>query len=146
MNFNDFLSEEDKHSLHKESVKVGNVLECHLPKIGKEKRFVIVSITTTSIVGFLLINSKVNKYMNFTAELIEQHYPIKSENHDFIRHDSFVDCTEIFEIGFDAILGELVETKASYLGEVDQDTLGRINGMLKESPIIPQNIKSKFGF
>ena len=96
------------NSLMSSQIKRGNVFRMHLDKDegvkgknagdnGRNKYFVVLGITDDgNIIGFVLINSHVNK--NLPAELKDLHYPISASSYPFLSNNSFIDCSSIKEI------------------------------------------------
>ena len=62
------------------------------------KFFVIVGVNAEYIAGFFFINSNINIHIEGKQEQLNMQYPLKKEDYDFLRYDSFLSATRIEKI------------------------------------------------
>lgn len=133
--------------LRRRAIEVGQVLRMEMfqedgvrPKKGtsKEKRFVIIGKFGDKVVAALLINSHINS--NLFMQIGPYQHLIRSDQYDFLDHDSYVDCYMIRE--FDA--GRVMNS-ADYLGALEtkdiKESILRAVSSPKQKPYIIKRYK-----
>lgn len=108
----------------------------------RRKFIVIVGFTPEGIaLGTLLINSKVSPIKQ-TPELLNSQYPLLARNYrSFLKYDSWLDCSDIFELSKDKI----EERDGYHIGKLIEDDKERVLTYLKESDLIDTFTKQRFG-
>lgn len=106
----------------------------------RRKYVVIVGFTSEgNAVGALLINSHI-AWIKSSGELLDYQYPIKRTSYvEFLDYDSWIDCSELFEIQSDRIKDE------SIVGHLIDEDLSYVMECLKECPFIGNTEKKMFG-
>lgn len=100
----DFLNEEDRTSIAKESIRIGHVYRMRMdesngikPKSGdsfRNKYFVVLGFDDEgNVYGGVIINSAINQKVPQSVR--DWQMPIKREKYNFLDHDSFVDCSNL---------------------------------------------------
>ena len=133
--------------LRRRAIEVGQVLRMEVfpedsvrPKKGesKEKRFVIIGKDGDKVVAALLINSQINS--NLFMQIGPYQHLIRSEQYDFLDHDSYVDGYMIRE--FDA---GRVMSSATFLGSLEiediKESIQRAVSSPKQKPYIIKRYK-----
>lgn len=112
----------------------------------KEKRFVIIGIKDDhSSYGVVLINSEINLNVNYSPYLVSQHIEVASAGRNYLTHDSFIDCTEIFSIPKSEI-DQIIELDQDVIkGNVSKQDFDLIINMIVASDLIKGKIKKRFG-
>ncbi len=82
-------------------------LFCRFTTPPKEKYLLLVC--TKPKLLFFTINSEINAFKMARPHLKQCQVTIDKNNHDFLHHNSFVDCTQLNEIRFDDIKDQVVE-------------------------------------
>ncbi|GAO28319.1 hypothetical protein [Geofilum rubicundum] len=149
----DLLNNSEKRENQiKEALDIGRVFKMTLsieegvtPKnpgeTTRDKLFVVIGFDNDIIIGVLLINSKVNR--NLPNSLKDLQYPISAVDYDFLRHNSFVDCSSIKPIKIEKFK-EQFDWKNSF-SPIKKDDLELIIGAVKESPSVTPKILKRFG-
>lgn len=115
------------------------------PKDGQADRvkmFVVVGVDEDYIYGGLLINSNPNKgeQAKNCAFLSEQHL-IRRVDYEFLRYDSFIDCTQIKEIK----RSELWKCLSDQLGSLNSCDKDAIMEILSNTDSLSTKEKKRFG-
>ncbi|MDR0995536.1 MAG: hypothetical protein LBL81_04515 [Tannerella sp.] len=144
------LSEEAKKALEvSSSIKAGQVYRMRLteeegvkPKHkendGRDKFFIVLGRDKAGTIGFVLINSSINK--NLPQQIRDLHSPILASKYRFLKYDSFVDCHELKEIKEAKIRPENI------VGELETEDLDIIKKTLVEdSPVVTTKQLKRFG-
>ncbi len=133
----DFLSDNDKSQLARQTIKIGDVYQIAMnhangitPKNGdafRNKFFVVLGFDEYgNAYGGVVINSNIN--LNTPPALRYYYMPIKSSKYSFLNYDSFVDCTTLKVVNISKF------SEWVYLGKIDVEDVGLIIGTIKESP------------
>jgi hypothetical protein len=90
----DLLGSELQDDLINNAINIGNVLklDCDFTNPPKQKRLILVNINP--LIGFFIINSRLNEFV-INSDLLSSQVLILKDEHAFIEHDSFVACDEI---------------------------------------------------
>jgi hypothetical protein len=148
----DLEGSRQKKTVTENDFSVGTILYMSLdvsdgitPKDGffdRKKYFVVIGITPEgNAVGALLINSNINPHVIYTEELICCQYPVKQSDYPAIlEYNSYIDCSEIFEIGKEKI--KKYGVVKGYLTEQDKEL---IIHFLKETEVISVKEKKRYG-
>ncbi len=108
----------------------------------RNKYIVIIGFTPEGIaVGALLINSKINP-SKFSQEMLNCQYPMLSRNYPrILNHDSWLDCSDIFELSKDKIS----DRQGKYKGHLIPEDKERVLEFLKETDVIDNITKRRYG-
>lgn len=115
------LDSESQAGLIKKAISIGNVLkiECSFTNPPKNKRIILVN--TNPLIGFFIINSKLNEFV-MNSDLITAQILINSAEHSFIEHDSYVACEEIiYCVSKEEIESQLRNDYSRFLGSINQN-------------------------
>ena len=142
-----FFPENLRNEHAKQTITIGSVIRCFVKntKPPKEKRFVVLGIDKEgNLVGVVFINSEINWNVIRTAELAQlQHYIEKDEN-DFLDWDSYVDCSELFELPYNDVYKSICDKPQNVLGIVSESDLKAILENVKKSPKIKPKLLRKY--
>lgn len=142
----------DKEKVNMSSIKVGDIIYVPLDeedglilKDGyKERRkyIVIIGFTPEGIaVGALLINSEIDPSKR-SQELLDCQYPLQARYYrNVLDYDSWLDCSDIFEIPKLKITDKDGKMKGS-LTEEDRE---RVMDFLKETDVFDNATKRRYG-
>lgn len=108
----------------------------------RRKYIVVIGFTPEGIaVGVLLINSKINS-SKYSQELMACQYPLLVRNYKHILdYDSWLDCSDIFEIPKLKIAGKGGQLKGTLLDE-DKEFIFRF---LRETDVFDNATKKRYG-
>lgn len=107
----------------------------------KPKKLIIIGVDKKEDVcyGALLVNSKINPKAGYSDEYMSAQYLIQKECHpDFLRYDSYVDCSIIFTLHLSKLLN------GEYFGKLNDVELREIFDILETSDILMTKDKKRF--
>lgn len=128
-------------------IKPGAAFRLHVnntnpPKI---KRFIIVGITKDcKNIGFVFINSKINKQIFHTKHLQDLHLHFIANNRHFLDHDSFVDCSKIYPIKRDVFKTKFLINTNIYLSQLSSSDISLIINTIRSAKTISIDEKKQF--
>ncbi len=144
----DHFPEEFRRQFADHHLQIGTVIRARVadtnpPKI---KRFVIVGVSADKLaLGTLYINSEINPNIFPTEELKRLHLRLEATGRTYLEHDSYLDCSRIYEKDHEAILEVLKTDTGSVLGQLAPDDLARLKQTVKAARTIAIRVKKKFG-
>lgn len=108
----------------------------------RRKYIVIIGFTPDGIaVGALLINSKIAPTKH-SKELFDCQYPLQARHYQSIlAYDSWLDCSDIFEIH----KLKICEKKGIIKGKLTEEDKGRVMDFLKETDVFDNATKRRYG-
>lgn len=142
----------DKEKVNMSSIKVGDIIYVPLDeedgltlKEGyKERRkyIVIIGFTPEGIaVGALLINSEIDSSKR-SQELLDCQYPLQARNYRAILdYDSWLDCSDIFEIP----KLKITDKEGKFKGSLTTEDRERVMDFLKETDVFDNATKRYYG-
>ena len=142
----------DKEKVNMSSIKVGDIIYVPLDeedgltlKEGyKERRkyIVIIGFTPEGIaVGALLINSEIDPSKR-SQELLDCQYPLQARNYRAIlSYDSWLDCSDIFEIP----KLKITDKEGKFKGSLTTEDRERVMDFLKETDVFDNATKRYYG-
>ncbi len=144
----DSFPKELKEEFSNRNLKAGCVIKCFVNDTNppKEKRFIVMGVSYDKIaLGTVYINTHINPNVFPTEELKQLHIPLESDNRDYLDHDSFVDCSKLYEKKLSEIKLIIEADVDSYLGELSPEDYKIIRDKIKISKNISVHVKKKFG-
>lgn len=148
MNLGDMIGDSMRLKLMDESISVGDIFLVRLsekngitPHKGESFRFkfiVVLGFDDDSIIcGGVVINSKINQNV---SELIRRyHFKIYQKDYDFLKHDSFVNCSSLVRIKKESV------SESKCVGRLNESDLECSLESVKECPNIPKALLKQFG-
>lgn len=142
----------DKEKVNMSSIKVGDIIYVPLDeedgltlKDGyKERRkyIVIIGFTPEGIaVGALLINSEIDPSKR-SEELLNCQYPLQVRHYrDILDYDSWLDCSDIFEIP----KLKITEKDGKMKGSLTVEDRERVMDFLKDTEVFDNATKRRYG-
>jgi len=146
-NLGDFFPHKIKKKFAREKLKPGTVLRLFVkdtvpPKI---KRLIIIAVDNENyLLATLFINSEINPMLLNSEELIQLQFKIDSNKFDFIKHDSYVDCSKLKPRNIEQLSELIIKDPKTVIGEVDEVTLRKIKKIVKKARTIPVGLKKQF--
>lgn len=144
----DLLPKNLKDEVISGNLKVGSVFRIfdnstNPPKI---KRFIIVGKSNERIMfATVYINTEINPHLFPTPELRALHLSLQVNNRPYLEHDSFADCSQIFEKSVDEIKAAYEADMQSHLGDLSTEDLKEVKKIIKETRTISLRKKKEFG-
>jgi hypothetical protein len=140
--------QELKEEFTKRNLKEGCVIKCwvtdtHPPK---EKRFIVMGFSYDKIaLGTVYINSEINPNIFPSEKLKQLHVPLEAHSRDYLDHDSFVDCSKLYEKNASEIMVIMNENINCHIGEVSLEDYKMLRDKIKGSKNISPDTKKRFG-
>lgn len=108
----------------------------------RKKYVVIIGFTAEHVaIGALLINSEINPVKR-SPEMLNCQYPLKHANYKHIlNYDSWLDCSDIFELSSTKI----VEMKGRLKGKLIEEDFERVMQFLRETDMFDNATKRRYG-
>ena len=128
-----FPSDARRNHVHRQ-LKPGQVLylDCDFTTPPKPKFAVLVCADPESLL--FLVNSRVNAFVERRPDLLACQLRLKATDYPFLRHDSFLDCAEVRRFADpEAVAGQLVADLTRTKGELTEDTVGSLLGIVRAS-------------
>lgn len=128
-------------------IEVGTVLRMmsntRPPKV---KFFVVIGTHENNIaLGTVYINSNINTTVNYSAYLQALHHQITPDDYDFLSHNSYIDCSGIYERDLSEILQAVNYDNKRIVGYLNTTDLDLVKRNLIQSNTIKGKIKRRFG-
>lgn len=135
------------------SVKIGDIIYVPLDEEdglilkngydNRNKYIVIIGFTPSGMaIGALLINSEINSFKKRSKELLNCQYPLLVRNYrNILTYDSWLDCSDIFEISILKIKEKNGKLKGCLIPEYRK----RVTEFLKETDVFDNATKKRFG-
>ena len=117
----------------------GSIVHLFFSHLNPPKNKLAVLLHVSPRVGFFLINTRINLFVNNRPELVKANITVPYCDHNCLNHDSYLDCTDVHG-GYTPDELELAFTQnpqivRGHLSEAcRQEMLGEVN----ESRLLPQ--------
>ena len=133
-----------------DSFSIGKILKMALTEddgiilknnaLQRTKYFVVVGHDQDNgLIGSLLVNSNVNENVINTKILLDCQFPLKKNDYDFLYYDSYLDCSELFELNKIKILQNGME-----IGELTLRDKMLVTEHLRDSEVISAKMKKRY--
>lgn len=107
----------------------------------RRKYIVIIGVTSKGdIYGVYLINSKISPFKNNDVMMEYQYILSKDDYPKLLKYNSFLDCSELFQIN----KKKIVARKAKDRGVILEKDLNNILRLTKSSPFLSEDQKRRF--
>lgn len=121
-------------SLIENQIDRGTILHSTMfENIDHGKFFVIVGVNAEYIAGFFFINSNINIHIEGKQEQLNMQYPLKKEDYDFLRYDSFLSATKIEKIPRSRIVDTINQGITQIVGVLKQEHMDELLEKARES-------------
>lgn len=112
----------------------------------KEKRIVIVGVNEgKALVGHLLLNTNLNLNCHNNDELRNLQIYIPCDCCDYLDHDSYLDCSELFEYPLDKLQSEFDKDSEVFLGHLSNNDFTKVIDKVTNARTITPKKKKIFG-
>lgn len=136
-----------KDNFARDHIKSGSVLKLHLPhtRPAKMKRFLIIGVDERiNSVGFLFINTEINPNVFPFPYLRDLHIRLNAESREYLETDSYIDCSDIAEWGYDILLRKFRSDLSIYLGQASSDDMKKIKNITRRAKTISSSLKRRY--
>lgn len=121
-------------SLIENQIDRGTILHSTMfENIDHGKFFVIVGVNADYIAGFFFINSNINIHIEGKQEQLNMQYPLKKEDYDFLRYDSFLSATRIEKIPRSKIADTINMGITQIVGTMKQEHMDELLDKARQS-------------
>lgn len=94
MRLGDALSPDDKLKYVRQSLVPGRILHLHCDFTIPPKSKFVVLVSVKPVVVLFVINSEISQWLQARPDLRDRQVTIRQQNHEYLKHDSFLNCTE----------------------------------------------------
>jgi hypothetical protein len=139
MNLGEHFSDKDKAQFVERTLRPSNVIKlfCETTRPPKEKRLVIAGINPELLV--FIINSEMPRFYANKPYLKIQQIPLEKQKENFLDHDSWLDCSEVFrEFTVEKVREILLADTSRHLGKLSDEVVARIMDVVSESETLEQ--------
>lgn len=139
MKLGDKFPESTREEYSKRALSKGAVLrffsrDIQNPKI---KRLIVIGIADGATIGKV--------YINTGPQSAHNQIKLDASGRDYLDHDSYADCSRIYENDYAGLLTLIRDNPSCYLGQVCAEDLHRIQAELISAKTIPLKQKRRFG-
>jgi len=150
MNLDEFRKLFQNQGFAEREIKIGTVIRYMamdvVPEPKQKMRLIVGFSNDKLLVATLFINTDINPNKFATQELKNLHLSITQNQYAFLKHDSFLDCSELKEVRYE-FLADILSSNPTYIiGEISQEDWERIKETIKNAITITPKQKKKFGF
>ena len=139
MSLKNFLDKTIVRNLYQASLSKGDVFRGKFDGIDHEKFFVIAGLSQDKLfICSVFINSNIPDFIFKKQELLDLQVPIKGNNYDFLKHDSFVSCNTQLKLKFSDFYSKIDENRYQYIGKLNIEDLNNIQTTLINSGLLTQ--------
>ena len=125
--------------IYRTSLSKGDVFLGDFYGIAHKKFFVIAGLSQDK--GSILsvyINSNIPDFIFKRQELLNLQIPVKGDNYNFLKHDSFVSCNTQLKFRFSDIYSLIESKKCDFVGKLNASDLNNIQTTLINSGLLTQ--------
>lgn len=97
------------------------------------------------MVGIVFINTEINPKVFPSRELQNLHVFFSHQNRDYLDHDSYVDCSRIYDKDIKMIQNRLIDDIERLFGQLSEDDLQIILTKIQSSRTISNKQKLRYG-
>lgn len=130
-------------------LKKGAVLRFNIdftdpPKI---KRLVVLGINERfAKIAVSVINTEINPNVIKTKDLQDLQLSLESHSRSYLDHDSYLDCSRLFEIDLQFIRNKIIAEIDVYLGQMADIDIRNTEAKIISARTIPLKLKKSYGF
>ncbi|MGL5892918.1 MAG: hypothetical protein ACRC3B_23710 [Bacteroidia bacterium] len=129
-------------------MEIGTVIKVFLSetKPPKEKRLIIIGESFDKLLlATVFINSEININVFRTQELRDLNVLLEAQHRNYLRHDSYVDCSKIFVRNKETISTIITNDPSRILGTITQEDYLLLRNKIKTAKTISAAKKKEFG-
>ncbi len=134
----DFLSDNQKKEHIRSRLTPGAVIyrHCDFTKPTKHKYLLVVNVRSETTV--LVINSEIHAFIKSKPHLLACQVPIDQASHNFLHHDSFIDCRQTAYIDSAILVNELLSDLGGLKGQISDAVRHKVINAIQGSPTMPR--------
>lgn len=133
---------EDERKAHLRSILApGSILllDCYFTKPPKPKFCILLCLEPEPVM--VLVNSKISKFLEDRPALRDCQVLLHSTHHQFLKHDSYIDCTQSLKVSIEEIESQILKDVKKIKGRIFQDEKEAIVYAISTAKTIPMRDK-----
>lgn len=136
----DILSQDKQELIYKKTVNVGDVFLKNFDGISHKKYFIVVGMSKDKItICSVFINSEINQYVKTRKpHLIRLHVPLSKQNNNFLKYDSYGDCSAIIPSTVEKISEQIARKECQIIGNIFEKDLFLLQKTLVSSGLLSE--------
>ena len=140
------ISEDFNNDFIDQKIQIGSIISIDISGIDHPKWNIILDITDDKLlVASVFINTEIKYYFINNPELVELQYEIKSNNIKFLDHDSFIDCSKVFESSYSYYKSTILKSgSVRKIGDLPENDLKNVVKLVRKSKNISVKTKKTF--
>jgi len=129
----DHFPREERTKFFRNGFRPGRIyyLHCTFTRPRKNKFVLVACVDPEPVV--LLINSRVNEFVQRRPPLARCQVAIDEASHGFLRHDSFIDCSAAFPMDFVEIERQVLDDTSAVRGSASPSVIDQVCAAVKLS-------------
>ena len=138
----DHFPSREKREFIETSLKPGCVIRIPVifPEITKPKFLVLVAADNPDFLTFI-INSEINPFIENRPHLFQCQVKLDVNNHDFLQHDSYAACHQVWPIRKEDVVQALLADMSRFKGEISNDVRSLIVAAVTSAKTIDRDKK-----
>lgn len=143
------LPEKLRKDYFKRKFKKGAVLKqfTKLTTKPKLKRFVIWGTDKEGgLTGISFLNTDIHPGSFYSQKLRDAQLFLKSEGRKYLKRNSYLDCSSIYEMDFEELKEKMIENPAIFLGNMSNEDFSRARKKIIAAKTIEPRLKKRYGF
>lgn len=140
--------EDFRNEFAKRNLKIGAVIRLFVTDTNppKQKLLILIGQSFDKLYfATVFINSEINPNVFRTQELKDLNFLLKASEKNYLKHDSFADCSGIAKRPIDWLQQTLTDYPAAVIGQLSAADLREIHTRIKAARTISVAIKKLFG-
>lgn len=136
-----------KEDFAKRNLDVGSIFRLFMENTSPKKEKFIVLIAENEfykLFAYLFVNTRINPHFLNSEELRKLHYPINPSRYDFLRHTSYIDCSQLYEYDKNKLCRLFKNDIEIRKGKIANYDLNKIISITKNAPTVIRKFKKKY--
>lgn len=126
-------------------IKRGDIIHSFdIMGIGHGKFFVVLNIVDNRVIGFFFINSIVNRHIEDKPGILELQFIMRPSEYDFLKHDSYIDGSNIEELPLSVIQQQLANGTATIKDRLKANHMDALMELCRKSPLFKPREKKRY--
>jgi len=139
------LSSQYNNDIIDNKIQIGSIVSINCDGIDHPKWNIILDIMDDKcLIASVFINSEINFFHINSPELVALQYPIKKIDFPFLDHDSYIDCSNLFEKHYKEYKVTLINNAIRKIGELSEPEIESIYEFVRKSKNIKGKTKKKY--
>lgn len=144
----DFFDEQTRTDLAMRNIIFGSSLLLEVPEfnIPYPKHLVVIGETEDEVAfGVVVINTDVHPKVKNNQDLLDVQVYIPRKGNDFLKYDSFVDCSNILVYSKEEVASKIANDQSIAKGNVNEETMKEIKDAIMRARTISDRERKRFG-